>query len=309
MRFVSAKCPNCGADLQVAENLKSGFCNHCGSKILFEPEVSDVKIDNSKSLENYRELALSAIRGEDGDNMLKYAEKALEIDAHDGDMWYAKTKALAECRRVNDINPEAIIECGNNAILYAKERIDKNGKEEDSTDEETMKNLVYTSYIIGALRLFCSVNKKTTKRPIDDDSAREVSIHVSFDDSVSESREENAIALAKEVPKTGLSKNALDVKKQFAIAWMEYSFNFYSLSNERLNGFMMKSFFEISPFPFEESERKWSKRYEEKEESDKQFDKWVKEQNAKKSCGSGGCCLVLCFAIVIYFLSLLVFPK
>lgn len=309
MKFVSAKCPNCGAELQVAENLKSGFCNHCGSRILFEPEVSNVKIDHSKSLENYRELALSANRGEDGANMLKYADKALELDAHDGEMWYVKMKAMAEHGRVKDINPESIIECGSNAIQYAKERCGEKGVEDEFTDEETMKSLVYTSYLIGALRLFCTVSKQVTKRPDDDDSPREVSIHISFDDSVSESHEEDAITLVKAVPKEGLSKNVIDAKKQFAVAWMEYSFSFYPLSSDRLNDFMMKSFFETSPFPFEESERKWSERYKQKEESDKQLSDWAAERTGKKSSGSGGCCLILCMGVFVYYLLSLLFTK
>ncbi len=124
MKFISAKCPNCGAELQVAENLKSGFCNHCGSKILFEPEVSNVKIDQKKSLSNYKELAESAMRSNDTEKMLKYADMALEIDAHDSDVWLIKMKA--SIRKGKD--DASILECSSNALRYAKD-VNKNKNE------------------------------------------------------------------------------------------------------------------------------------------------------------------------------------
>ncbi len=288
MKFISAKCPNCGAELQVAENLKSGFCNHCGSKILFEPEVSNVKIDQKKSLDNYRELAKSALRGGEGKNALKYAEKALEINAHDSEMWYVKTRALSEYERPHSINSDAIIECGNNAISYAEEE-----------DEDNMRQAVYISYLWGAARLLSNENKKPVS-PGQKENSREICIHISIEDAVDESREENAIKLAKAVPKEPLSENVRLTKEQFMQVLMEYTFKHYSLYSGRLNGFLMESYMEVSPLPTNESESLWRERVEMQKSRDKQHKAKLEREKMEENISDG--CYWWFFIILVIFL-------
>lgn len=46
MNFVQMKCPNCGADLEVENDIDSFYCKYCGTKIVIEdqdPEVLKTK--------------------------------------------------------------------------------------------------------------------------------------------------------------------------------------------------------------------------------------------------------------------------
>ncbi len=97
---------------------ESGLCQYCGSKVQIKEAIAKVKIDKTMSLANYRELAMSAYRGNDGDNALKYAEMALEINSHDAEMWFLKGRvALLNSGKI--VNDDLILECVRNAVKYA----------------------------------------------------------------------------------------------------------------------------------------------------------------------------------------------
>ena len=34
MGFVAAKCPNCGATIELSEDREYGFCTYCGTKVV-----------------------------------------------------------------------------------------------------------------------------------------------------------------------------------------------------------------------------------------------------------------------------------
>lgn len=121
MSFVSAKCPNCGASIQMDSQQESGFCLYCGSKIQFKEAVAKVRIDKAANLANYRELAMSAYRGNDDENALKYIEKALEINAHDTEMWFLKGRATLRMSHWI-VNSDLILECVRNVVKYASDK-------------------------------------------------------------------------------------------------------------------------------------------------------------------------------------------
>ncbi|MDE5742348.1 MAG: zinc ribbon domain-containing protein [Oscillospiraceae bacterium] len=47
MKLVSAMCPNCGAKLELDENIEKGFCMYCGSQILVQDAVQKYKVEIS----------------------------------------------------------------------------------------------------------------------------------------------------------------------------------------------------------------------------------------------------------------------
>lgn len=47
MNLVSAMCPNCGAKLELDENMEKGFCMYCGSQIIVQDAVQKYKIEIS----------------------------------------------------------------------------------------------------------------------------------------------------------------------------------------------------------------------------------------------------------------------
>ena len=44
MNFIAARCPNCGANIEVDQDLEHAFCSYCGSKIIIQGAVQKVKI-------------------------------------------------------------------------------------------------------------------------------------------------------------------------------------------------------------------------------------------------------------------------
>lgn len=58
MNFVQMKCPNCGADLEVEDNIDSFYCKYCGTKILLEgqdPEVLKTK-RHAKTMDSLKDM-------------------------------------------------------------------------------------------------------------------------------------------------------------------------------------------------------------------------------------------------------------
>ena len=38
VKLIPAKCPSCGANLQMPDNLEIGYCTHCGGKVIIDKE-------------------------------------------------------------------------------------------------------------------------------------------------------------------------------------------------------------------------------------------------------------------------------
>lgn len=52
MGYILAKCPACGADIQLDNNMESGFCAYCGARMLLEEAIpKKITIDGVQSLE------------------------------------------------------------------------------------------------------------------------------------------------------------------------------------------------------------------------------------------------------------------
>ncbi|MBR4389961.1 MAG: hypothetical protein IKT00_12415 [Prevotella sp.] len=283
MKFVSAKCPNCGAELQVARNLKSGFCNYCGSKILFEPELSNIVIDQSKSLANYRELAESAMRCEDSKNMLKYAEKALEIDSHDSEMWLVKMKAqIAE-----KMDSFRIVESGNNAIKYA-------------IDVEETKITVFQMYLDNA----CEAFDKYTEDPW-------TSYLKDKFKTIIACLEKEMLPLAYAADVKSLSGCTLlhDQKEKLSKKWKEYAFSYYSHFQDKDVDLQMKMvYLKLSLLSEEDAESEWSKEVskidmvKKMEEEHRQIFKAKLERTRSQINGYLLLFAIIIFSVILYLL-------
>ena len=65
MSVVNAKCPNCGASIQLDNERTEGFCSYCGSKVKVEEAQKlmiegTIKIDYSEELANLFQIARRA---------------------------------------------------------------------------------------------------------------------------------------------------------------------------------------------------------------------------------------------------------
>ena len=52
MEFIDTKCPNCGAELRINKEEKTGFCSHCNSSFLIEDAIKNYVTNNSYKIEH-----------------------------------------------------------------------------------------------------------------------------------------------------------------------------------------------------------------------------------------------------------------
>ena len=193
MPFVSAKCPNCGASIQMDNQQESGLCQYCGSKVQIKEAIAKVKIDKTMSLANYRELAMSAFRGNDGDNALKYAEMALEINSHDAEMWFLKGRvALLNSGKI--VNDDLILECVRNAVKYAP--------------NQQMRSDVNQFLYEAACEILSRMDDEDVTDP--------------FWETIFPELEMAAVRLIKEVPEDFTNANGENVREKFAESYIEF---------------------------------------------------------------------------------------
>ncbi len=140
MSVVSAKCPNCGASIQLDNEQTEGFCLYCGSKVVVSEAISLIRIDNSQSLNNYIELGKSALSAGNGKEAFEYANKALEVAPDLSDAWIIKMKSIEYLGTIGDPRISEVMQCGDNAIKFAL----------NSTEKQ---NEVYSYYLNRALSL------------------------------------------------------------------------------------------------------------------------------------------------------------
>lgn len=232
MPFVSAKCPNCGASIQMDSQQESGFCLYCGSKIQFKEAVAKIRIDKAANLANYRELAMSAYRGNDDENALKYIEKALEINAHDTEMWFLKGRATLRMSHWI-VNSDLILECVRNVVKYASDK--------QKMSFETNQFLYEAA---------CEILAKT-----DDEDMTDTFWHDTF-----LNLEMSAISLIKEVPEDFTDKNGDNLRRKFADDYIAFLRLHMSKDNAYQWALAKKDrFFDLAPDSMSERDEIWKK--------------------------------------------------
>ena len=83
MKLVPAKCPSCGANIEVDRSLKFTKCQYCGTEIIVEEAVENllkVELKDSPTLENYLKLGNRYFENSEYEEAYKIYCKAEEID-------------------------------------------------------------------------------------------------------------------------------------------------------------------------------------------------------------------------------------
>jgi len=93
MPFVAAKCPQCGGDLQLDNQMETGFCMHCGSKIIVQEAVRKVRIDNSQMIETWMKMGNSAAEAGNHKEAYDYFTKVVENNPNNWQATFLKGKA------------------------------------------------------------------------------------------------------------------------------------------------------------------------------------------------------------------------
>ena len=120
MELKTAKCPECGADLQIPEGKDVITCEYCGANVV----VKDL-LGTSAPIQNYMSLAASALQGGSFKEAYDYYNKVLETDSTNSDAWFGKAVSAGRMTHVNDVRFDEMVVLFGNAIKYTSQ--DKQG--------------------------------------------------------------------------------------------------------------------------------------------------------------------------------------
>lgn len=116
MVLIALKCPHCSGTIQMEDNLRTGFCVHCGSKVMNEQAVSgSVTIDRRPEIINQLKIAKEALLAHEWEKANKLVDNIFLMDYDCGDAWYMtalsnirdkaaydKTLGKIEAKKLND---------------------------------------------------------------------------------------------------------------------------------------------------------------------------------------------------------------
>jgi len=88
VELVAAICPNCGAKLQLPENLTKAHCIYCGNEFIISEKKPDIHYHMGEkigTIENYVKLAINSIMSGDMARAKDYFHKAKEINIEKAD--------------------------------------------------------------------------------------------------------------------------------------------------------------------------------------------------------------------------------
>lgn len=168
MPIVPAKCPQCGADIEVDTTHEAGLCKNCGAPFVTEKVLKSQNIfitnnndfsgasinivsgaSSSTDFANFLNIALKALDAREDAEALKYANKALEINSVSSEAWVVKMKSMTYLATFTDPKVNETTEYGKNAITYAP--VDK---------KTSIEDIVYSHYLQRTLSLFSIMNER-----------------------------------------------------------------------------------------------------------------------------------------------------
>lgn len=132
MAFEAAKCPNCGANIQVPSDRDVAKCMYCGKDIVVREAIRAGGID----VENVLKMAQTAEEAGNTEDANRYWSRLLEHDTSSVEAWLGKAKAV-DMRIINMIRAYA------EAETYCRKAIQAagDGTRSDETEKEVGKIL------------------------------------------------------------------------------------------------------------------------------------------------------------------------
>jgi hypothetical protein len=114
MNLVTARCPDCGADLKIPEGSSSVTCEYCGSQVI----VADI-LGTSAVMQNCMTLAYAALEKEDYNDAYGHFNSALEIDMKNYSAWFGKAMCTGRTGKLIDMRVAEMIKLFETAFGYA----------------------------------------------------------------------------------------------------------------------------------------------------------------------------------------------
>lgn len=165
MELVSAKCTSCGGEIQIDKDREMGFCMHCGSKVIIQEAISNIRIDQSHMLENYQTLLNSAYEGENFVQVEEYCNKILEINPKDHNTWFIKGQAINKQSTISNNRFSETISCWGNYMNLVKAN-SANNVEEVKQKIDTEGVNVLSSHLSIILTKFINYPNKDTSNTL-----------------------------------------------------------------------------------------------------------------------------------------------
>lgn len=97
MNFTAAKCPICGADIQVDEERTNCFCSYCGSQIQVQSAINNASIDGIASEKAIMTRAYQFLQISDFEKAGEYFSKALDLNPTNGNAFLGQLLSTLKC--------------------------------------------------------------------------------------------------------------------------------------------------------------------------------------------------------------------
>lgn len=120
MRLVSAKCPNCGANIEVDKDTNKTKCDYCKSNIIVDDAIAkyklEVEIKDLPKLDNYLKLGKRYYDNKDYEDAYNVYSKALEIEPDSVDAVFYKGICKTLCTNYKDFDIYSALSSTKNAL-------------------------------------------------------------------------------------------------------------------------------------------------------------------------------------------------
>ncbi|MBQ2935910.1 MAG: hypothetical protein IJD96_06735 [Lachnospiraceae bacterium] len=138
--MVDLKCPGCGANIQLDDSREVGFCSYCGTKVLIEPNKT--QINGIATVENLLLRAEQFYTENDLAKAKEYYNRVLDIDINN-------VKAIEGLERIRNPKKESV------ASFVEEIKIKEIEVKQKRDEENSMYEKNMVKEIIGAIKWCC----------------------------------------------------------------------------------------------------------------------------------------------------------
>lgn len=103
MELSAAKCPVCGADIQVNSEVSSCFCMYCGSQIQVDNAIKNATVDGIATSSSLMIRANQFLQMSDYEKANDYFSRVLDIEPQNSEALFGQLLAQLHCKTPNNI--------------------------------------------------------------------------------------------------------------------------------------------------------------------------------------------------------------